>query len=276
MSIYLRFPNGVRKCLTLSYDDGIRQDKRLVKILDKYGLKCTFNINSGLLDNENYNSRMSKEEIVELFKDSPHEVAIHGLVHAYDNQLHINCMTNEILQDRKNIETLLGRIIRGMAYPYGTFNDKLVDCLKACGIVFSRTTISTERFDIPEDWLRLPATCHHNNPRLDELCDKFIELKPTLPQMFYLWGHSYEFDWNDEFNNWERIEGFAKKMSGKDDIWYATNIEIYDYIQAFNNLLISTDEKIIHNPTATDVWVGSADPSDNNSILIKADETINL
>ena len=36
------------KALTFSYDDGVTQDKRLIKILNKYGLKCTFNINSGL------------------------------------------------------------------------------------------------------------------------------------------------------------------------------------------------------------------------------------
>ena len=257
--ITMRFPKGLKKCLTLSYDDGVRQDKRLVKILDKHGIKATFNINSGLFgnvaDKELPNGRMSVEEVKELFGNSPHEVAIHGLYHGWDQTLHSNCMANEILEDRKNIEKLFGRVIRGMAYPFGAFNDKLVDCLRACGIVYSRTVISTERFDIPEDWLRLPATAHHRNPRLNELCDNFLEMDVYLPQMFYLWGHSYEFDNNEEYNNWGVIEEFAEKMGGRDDIWYATNIEAYDYIDAYNRLNISTDETIIHNPSGVDVWV---------------------
>ena len=39
----------MRKIFTLSFDDGIEQDKRLIVLLKKYRLKCTFNINSGLL-----------------------------------------------------------------------------------------------------------------------------------------------------------------------------------------------------------------------------------
>ena len=147
--ITMRFSNGVKKCLTLSYDDGVRQDKRLVEILDKHGIKATFNINSGLFgnvaDKELPNGRMSVEEVKELFENSPHEVAIHGLYHGWDQTLHSNCMANEILEDRKNIEKLFGRVIRGMAYPFGAFNDKLVDCLRTCGIVYSRTVISTEQ-----------------------------------------------------------------------------------------------------------------------------------
>ena len=43
----MRFPGGLAKALTFSYDDGVEQDIRLVEILDKYGMKGTFNLNSG-------------------------------------------------------------------------------------------------------------------------------------------------------------------------------------------------------------------------------------
>ena len=39
--------NGKKKAFTLSFDDGIMQDARAIEILDKYGLKATFNLNSG-------------------------------------------------------------------------------------------------------------------------------------------------------------------------------------------------------------------------------------
>ena len=280
MAIYMRFPNGRKKVFTLSYDDGIRQDRRLIEILDRYGLKGTFNINSGWCekdaDYERHDGRMSAEEIQALFENSPHEVAVHGFEHAYDHVLHSNCMANEILKDRKNIEQMTGRIIRGMAYPFGTVSDRLVECLKACGIVYSRTVMSTEAFALPSDWLRLDPTCHHSNGKIFELCDKFINDNPDLPEMFYVWGHSYEFDNNTEFNSWEHIERLAKKISGHKDIWYATNIEIYDYIRAYENLIVATDYSKVYNPSAIDVWIRKGNWHDGDIYCVKAGETLVL
>ena len=71
------------------------------------------------------------------------------------------------------------------------------------------------------------------------------------PMLFYLWGHSYEFEARD---NWEVIEEFARTVSGKDDIWYATNIEIYDYCEAFSRLRFNTVMTTCVNPTASDLW----------------------
>lgn len=251
----MRFPGGKVKALTLSYDDGVQQDIRLMSILNKYGLKCTFNINTGLFAEEGHeypkgqiHRRMSEKEAVSLYKDSGHEVAVHALTHPFLEQLPSNLVIKEIMEDRKNIERLFGKIARGMAYPFGTFNDEVVSILKSCGIAYSRTVNSTGSFSIPSDWLRLPATCHHNDPRLPELTDKFINEKPFgTPWLFYLWGHSYEFEAN---NNWELIENFAEKVGGRDDIWYATNIEIYDYVQAYNQLIFSMDESMVYNPSA--------------------------
>ena len=47
-SIFMRFPGGKTRALTLSYDDGVEQDIRLIEIMKKNGLKGTFNVNSGL------------------------------------------------------------------------------------------------------------------------------------------------------------------------------------------------------------------------------------
>ena len=274
------FPKGKRKALTLSYDDGIRQDRRLVEILDRYAIKGTFNVNCGSMneevDFEAKTGKMSKEEVKALFENSAHELAIHGYTHEFDNLLPNNIMVNEIIEDRKALEKLTGKIIRGMAYPFGTYNDKLVDCLKACGIVYSRTVISSHSFKIPTDWLRLEATCHHSDKELMNLCDSFLEGKPTFPQVFYLWGHSFEFDRNVENNNWGIIEKFAEKMGNRDDIWYATNIEIYDYVKAYEALDFSTDESLVHNPTATDVYIICSRTPDSLVVEVKAGQTVRL
>lgn len=257
--LWMRFPNGRAKALTLSYDDGVEQDAHLIDVMQKHGLKGTFNLNSGLFAPEGtvypegtIHRRMSRSQALALYKDSGMEVAVHGVTHPYLEQLSPVECTREVLLDRENLEREFGGIVRGMAYPYGTYNDSVVNCLKACGIAYARTVISSCTFQIPTDWLRLPATCHHKHPRLMELAKEFVEKTPGgAPWLFYLWGHSYEFEAN---KNWNVIEKFAEYTGGKEDIWYATNLEIYDYIQAWNRLIFSANGTQVYNPTAYTLW----------------------
>ena len=259
--LFMRFPEGKAKALTLSYDDGVQQDARLIEILNRHGLKCTFNINSGSFAPEGkvyeagrVHRRMTERECVELYTNSGHEVAVHAYTHPFLEQLPQSGVVYEVMKDREALESIFGCIIKGMAYPYGTLNNDVVEALRVCGISYSRTTVSTEKFDIPTDWLRLPATCHHRNPKLMELAEKFtgyVPEKMEAPKLFYLWGHSYEFE---GANNWHIIENFAEYMGGREDIWYATNIQIYDYIKAYNSLEFSADMSIVHNPSALTVY----------------------
>lgn len=255
---FLRFPDWKYKAITLSYDDGVVFDRKLMSILDEYGLKCTFNLNSELYAKETGERRLTEDEITALYKNSPHEVAIHGAKHLPLAELSVEAVTREVISDRENLEKQFGRIINGMAYAYGSYSDTVVDILKNCGIKYARTTLSTNNFEIPTDWLRLPSTCHHNAANLDVLTDEFLNIKESehywrnSPKLFYLWGHSYEFDDN---NNWDIIENFAKKIGNRKEIWYATNSEIYDYIQAFGRLEYSVNGKMIKNSTDTDLYL---------------------
>lgn len=256
----MRFPEGRAKALTLSYDDGVEQDIRLVDILNAHGLKCTFNLNSGCFAPEGtvyeagtIHRRMTKSACTELYKNSGHEVAVHALSHPFLEKLPSSAVVYEVMKDRENLEEQFGCMVRGMAYPYGTYSDAVVEAIRNCGIAYSRTVISTEKFSIPTDWLRLPATCHHKNPRLMELAKSFAEAETlkAQPKLFYLWGHSYEFEAND---NWNVIEEFAEYMGGREDVWYATNIEIYEYIEAYRALIFSANMTRVKNSTAIDVY----------------------
>lgn len=255
---FMRFPNFRRKAVTLSYDDGKVYDRKLIEIMDKHGLKGTFNINGGLFPNETGGIRLTKEEAYELYANSPHEVAVHGFEHLSLGEIDQAMATREVMKDRELLEETFGRVIKGMAYPNGSVDDNVVETLKNCGICYSRTTVSTEAFAVPEDWLRMPATCHHNNPRLMELAKAFVEAGESRnvwarnPMLFYLWGHSYEFNDND---NWHVIEDFAKYIGGREEIWYATNGEIYEYVQAFKSLQFSANGTYIRNPSAIDVYL---------------------
>ena len=257
--MYMKLKDGKSKALTLSYDDGVVQDIRLVNIFNKYGLKATFNINSGLylpedVTREQLRGRLKRSEAIALYKDSGHEVAVHGLKHAFLSKLKPAEMVREVLEDRKNIEADYGVITRGMAYAYSDYSAEAIEILKQCGIVYSRAVASTLRFSFPTDWWAIQPTCHHASENLMTLADKFVNTKSRYPVdnwLFYVWGHSYEFDDHD---NWDVIERFAAYVSGKDDIWYATNIEIHDYVRAYEALVVDAATTRVYNPTLIDVW----------------------
>lgn len=259
-NFYMAFPGGKRKALTLSYDDGVEQDIRLMKIMDQHGLKGTFNISSGAygpegkkLEKGEFHRRLSYNEATQVYTNCGHEVAIHALEHTDLSALPPSPAVWEVMKDKENLENQFGKIIRGMAYPFGSVNDELAQTLRGAGIAYARTTVSTCKFTIPTDWLKMPATCHHKNPELMNLAKKFVEEKPRwVPWLFYLWGHSYEFDQQD---NWHVIEEFAEYMGNRDDIWYATNIEIYDYVQSWRGMHCSADGKRIFNPSWQPMWI---------------------
>ncbi len=274
MKIVLK--DGKRKVLTLSYDDGVVQDIRLIDIMNKHGLKGTFNINScGYFPEDavrdDFRGRLKLSEAKELYINSGHEVAIHAFSHPYLDKLDSAEVIYEITEDRRNIESQFGMIARGMAYPFGAYNDEVADILEKCHVAYARTTKSTYHFGFPENWLKLHPTCHHNYDGLNELIEKFVKKahKWGNAEMFYLWGHSYEFDNND---NWDVIEKFAEYAGGHEHIWYATNIEIYDYVKAYERLQTSYDKKIIHNPSSIDVWAEIS----GETYCIKAGETLKL
>ncbi len=177
------FPEFKEKAVTLSYDDELRFDIKLIEIMKKYGLKGTFNLNSRCLSHENR---------------------------------------------------------------------------------------------VNDDWLRLSATCHHKCPRLMELVDKFLQDAPNgyfwqrSPKLFYLWGHSYEFN-ND--NNWDVIEKFAEKIGNRDDVWYATNGEIYAYVEAYKSLKFSVGGGCVYNPSGIDVFIRT---TQNEKYLVPAGKIIRI
>lgn len=253
------YPGGKKKALTLSYDDGVCQDKRLIPILDQYGLKCTFNLGSGVLGHQEWHpigadiSKVQPEEVAALYAN--HEVAGHGLWHSSLVDIGTPAAMYEIAEDRRRLENLTGKLVRGFAYPFGWENEDVQEILRLSGIESARTVVSTHSFKLPKNFLQWDPTCHHNDPELMSLAEKFCTDDSPFGggEIFYLWGHAYEFDAD---KNWNVIEEFAKYVSGfRDKIWFATNTEIVDYVKAFRSLKYSSDCMMVMNPTATTVWV---------------------
>lgn len=278
---FLRFPEGKAKAVTLSYDDGCVADLRFSDVITKAGLKCTFNLNSNELRRE----IISDEQIKEKFLDRGHEIAVHGALHvAAGCQRPIEGI-KEVLNCRTELETRFNRIIRGMAYPdsgvryfeNGTSYETIKEYIKDLDIAYARSLGGdNDGFRLPTDWYSWMPTAHHSNPKIMEYIDKFLSLDLTKgwvsglsPRLFYMWGHSFEFDNN---NNWDLLDKICEKLGGHEDIWYATNIEIYDYVKAYNSLIHSADSQIIYNPSLYTVWF----VIDGTLYSIKPGETLRL
>lgn len=267
---FMCFPSFKEKAVTFSYDDGVIFDKRLIEIFKKYGLKGTFNINSGLYDGYR---RLTKEQAIELYSCPEVEVAVHGYKHLSLANVDLGVATADVMQDRLDLEKTFNKIVKGMAYANGSFDDNVIDILKNCGINYSRTAAQSESLELPANWYAWTGTCHHSNPKLMEFAQKLLEYKRPeyfwgyYPKLLYVWGHSYEF--NDK-NNWEVIEELAKYVSGKEDVWYATNGEIFDYVTAYDNLQWAADCSYVYNPSALDVYVNYC----GNELIVPAGKTI--
>lgn len=244
----IAFPGGTHKVVTFSYDDCQVFDRRLVEMFNKYGMKATFHLNAGMIGTKNeIDDFITWDELAELYKG--HEVACHGYTHPFTSQIPKDQMVAQYWEERKLLESKVKYPVRGMSYPYGDITQQFVDIAEAVGIEYSRTVEDTGYFNLPWDYMRWNPTCHHNNAM--PLVDEF--LKPTWKkrlQLFYIWGHSFEFH---RENTWDMMDELLQKLSNKDDVWYATNIEIKDYLDAARNLNTTADGTIVHNRSAITV-----------------------
>lgn len=188
------------KFVTFSFDDGVGQDVPFVKELNKYGFKATFNINTGIQTRANrwVNEgvdihRMNIRGLKELY--AGHEVASHTLTHPFLEKLDEETIYNELYYDKKNIEELFGSEVVGLAYPYGTYDDRVIKIARDIGIKYARTAGTSMKFSVTGDLLKYTGTCHFSNTEIFNLIDKFDALPESDErQVLYIWGHTYEFD----------------------------------------------------------------------------------
>lgn len=261
---FLRFPGGKSKAVTFSYDDGFAADLRMMEIFNRFGMKCTLNLNSTRLGQPG----AITPEHVQQYLAQGHEAAVHGAEHLALGLLSPLEGVREVLRCREEMESMLGRIIRGMAYAdsglrkmgsctsYETIRKYLMDL----GISYART-LGQENAEcmLPQDWYAWMPTAHHDSPQLDEYMDQFLAVDPEsgyqarhYPRLMYIWGHSFEFE---NKGNWARLESICEKLGGREDIWYATNGEIRDYAAGYEALVRSADGKRTYNPNLFPIWM---------------------
>lgn len=231
--------NGKMKAVTFSYDDGITQDIRLIRLMDKYGIKATFNLCSGLLGRadklergENFRTvslvHPRQDEIKDIYKG--HEVAVHTVDHKWLPGLSDGDAFLQVEKDRQVLSRLVGYDVIGMAYPCEDSTDERIQRLvrERTGVRYARSVNSSRSFDIPkgDELYNFKPTIHQfeaSDEKTDSLIDEFLMLKADEPKLLYIWGHAFEFDIDPA--KWDRIEAIFDKLGGHDDIFYGTNRE---------------------------------------------------
>lgn len=228
--------NHWKKAITFSYDDGVTQDIRLIALLNKYGMKGTFNLNSELLGKEGHliregvgvnHTKVDPDKVREVY--AGHEIAVHTLTHPNLAQVTDDEeIVRQVEEDRRNLTRLAGYEVVGMAYPGGgiNFTEHAARLLEErTGVKYARTTVCTDDFSVQEDLYQFKPTVYHvmEMDRLFEVGKKFLESESDERRILYVWGHSYEFDIH---NTWDKFEEFLQMMAGKDDIFYGTNREV--------------------------------------------------
>ena len=163
---------GKKKALTFSFDDGVTQDVRLIEILNRYGLKGTFNLNSELLGLAGELQRNGKtvrhdkiapEDVRRIY--AGHEIAAHTLTHPNLTKLESREeIIRQVEEDRKNLSMLCGYEVVGMAYPCGGVNhdERVAEIVKHhTGIKYARTIISTHAFVEQNDLFRFRPSVYY-------------------------------------------------------------------------------------------------------------------
>lgn len=242
----ITYPDWKMKAVALSYDDGNIADRRLVKIFNKYGLKGTFHLPSTRI--VSCETAVNEDEIKTLY--AGHEISAHGANHINLAEAETEVVKKEIADDCSEWRRILGHDVIGYSYPYGAYSDMVIDVLHENNLCYSRTVENVEKFDLPDDFMKWHPHTHHNG-NIALWCEKYLTFEPQKLSVLLVWGHSYEFD---RQNNWEIIEEFCSAIAGHEDIYYAGMGDIAIYAKALEQVEISSDGKNLINNSDTSIY----------------------
>lgn len=219
------------KYLTFSFDDCEIYDRILCEMFRKYGMKATFFLISNQLgfrcDFHRYGEdtvveRVSPDEIKEIY------VGMEVATHTANHRCPVEDLKTTVLDSAEYLSSLCGYKVKGMAYPGGGYTQEHVEGLKRLGIRYARATNPcTMNFEPPTEWLAWHPTCKYDDARIWELAEEFLNYQGEKPIVFHIYGHSYEMTRKEKGCSFADFELLLKKLSNRDDIVYATNMEVW-------------------------------------------------
>lgn len=250
------FPGGKYKALVMSFDDGNRQDERLISMFNTYGIKGTFHINSGLTESCD---KISLQDIAKTY--AGHEISAHSATHPYLDSIDEEAkLREEIEGDRITLEKVSGNAVRGLAYPFGIYTSKLLKCLPKWGFIYGRVVNETNDFSLPNNLFLWRPSCHHS-AALD-LARRFVTDNREELEVLFIWGHSWELDGNQPRNNWHDMLNVCAILGKREDIWYVGAAELAEYLNAIQLVIFSDNGNAARNP------------ENNKTVFIKRDGSL--
>ena len=204
-----------RRILLLSFDDCTVYDKLFVELLNKYGVKCTFNLNSGLEDFVWYyedNVPIRRQVLANTLEQyRGHEVASHSLHHHWLNTLTPPQLSREIGDDCKALKKLFGLSEIGFGVPFTACSEREIRIIRKF-VRYIRLSEFSDTFALPRDPYHIPIHGLYNDPDIYEKLNRFSE--SDLPvSLFVMAGHSYEFE---VLHHWQAIEDMIQYICAQD------------------------------------------------------------
>ncbi|MBR4289950.1 MAG: polysaccharide deacetylase family protein [Oscillospiraceae bacterium] len=228
------YPNGKNKVFNITYDDGVLQDIRFVSLLNRFGLKGTFNLNSQLMEEEFAWIHPCGMEVKRLGTGAVqglydgHEIASHTLTHPYMHDLPEFEILRQLGEDRACLESHFGREVKGFAVPFDYYSDLIARSAEICGFEYARMSQTSLSYVPCTDWYHWKTGVYHIMPELVPFVEGFLETDQELA-VCQIVGHSYDLDAE---NLWETMEGICAKVAAQNDVWFCTNLELVRYLKA--------------------------------------------
>lgn len=204
----------MRKIFLLSFDDGTVWDSRFVELLNKYGMKATFNLNSGLEDFVWYYEdkfpirRQRLADTVAQYRG--HEIASHSLHHHWLNTLTPPQLSREVGDDCAALKALFVLEDIGFGVPFTACGDREIRLIRKY-VRYIRLSELSDSFAPPADPYHIPIHALYNQPDVRQRIAQFAE--SDLPvSLFVLAGHSYEFEMLDQWDYMEDLLRYIRSF----------------------------------------------------------------
>ena len=203
------------KYFLLSFDDGTVWDRRFVELLNKYGMKATFNLNSGLenfvwyYDNRYPITRQILANTLQQYRG--HEVASHSLHHHWLNSLTPPQLAREVGEDAAALKELFDLNEIGFGVPFTACGEREIKIIRKF-VRYIRLSEMSEAFALPEDPYHIPIHGLYNDADIREKIARFADCG-LEDAVFVMAGHSYEFE---VLNHWEYIEDLLQYIRSFD------------------------------------------------------------
>lgn len=202
------------KIFIFSFDDGTVWDGRFVELLNKYGMKATFNLNSGLEEfvwyyEDRFPVRRQKlAETAQQYRG--HEVASHSLTHPWLNSLTPPQLSREVGEDCAALKEIFGLSEIGFGVPFTACNAREINIIRKY-VRYIRLSEFSDSFALPEDPYHIPIHGLYNDPDIREKIARFAE--NDLPvSVFVMAGHSYEFEALDHWGYLEELLQYIRSF----------------------------------------------------------------